>query len=247
MIALLLALAAAAADAPPPSFIGAWEVEHVAVDAADQPHWSHRPDDPYLMGRELIIEADAVRSRLGKEVNCQPAGWQAHPATWGELIDAGFPRSGNGGTTPADFGLKVSPRARVTAYSLCPIPAARRRPGVQWVWQMYDVWLVQQAPDRLVMHLNDSVMLILARRSPDARPRASFACDRAATSVEKAICGSFNLAALDRSLALAWRRSAKGREVVAAQKAWLRSRDACGGDEACLEEKMTARIGELKN
>jgi uncharacterized protein len=100
-----------------------------------------------------------------------------------------------------------------------------------------------------VMHLDSQVMLILTRRRPDAKPRASFSCDKASTPTEKAICGSFTLAALDRSVALAWRRSSVSSGVSAErlqeQKAWLRTRDACGTDAACLERVMDQRITQL--
>jgi hypothetical protein len=236
-------------DPLPASLIGAWEVEHVAADREDQPHWSYVPDDPYLMGREFVVEAADRVSGIGVHADCNPATWTRHSTSWGYLMDTGFPRAGNSTTTPADFGLKVSAKANVVAYSLCETSPSNYRPGVPPNWAMYDVWLVQPAADRLVMHLNSSVMLILARRPADARPRASFPCQKATTPVEKTICGSFRLASLDRSVALAWRRSTRNgvtADAIAEQKAWLRTRDACGSDVACLEQKMFGRITELK-
>jgi hypothetical protein len=253
-IVLLLSSKAAVPDAavaagPPPTLLGAWEVEHVAVDRSDQPHWQYQPDDPYLMGRQLLIDGGSVSFNAGKDATCSPGGWQRHATTWGHLLGDGFPKAGDSTTSPADYGLKVSARVRVTAYSLCPTPPGQLRPGVVPVWARDDVWLVQQAPDRLVMHLDSQVMLILTRRRPDAKPRASFSCDKASTPTEKAICGSFTLAALDRSVALAWRRSSVSSGVSAErlqeQKAWLRTRDACGTDAACLERVMDQRITQL--
>jgi hypothetical protein len=34
---------------------GPWDVVQVAVDRRDQPHWLYVPNDPRLLGRELII------------------------------------------------------------------------------------------------------------------------------------------------------------------------------------------------
>lgn len=72
-------------------------------------------------------------------------------------------------------------------------------------------------------------------------PGPSFDCSRAGTPTEIAICATPSLAALDRALAEAW--SASGRR--ADQTAWLRSRDACGADVACLTQSMRARIVAL--
>ena len=34
-------------------------------------------------------------------------------------------------------------------------------------------------------------------------------------------------------------------ELLASQKEWLKKRDACGADTACLEEEMFGRVGYL--
>jgi hypothetical protein len=65
---------------------------------------------------------------------------------------------------------------------------------------------------------------------------------------EKSICSSFSLAAWDRSVALGWRRlTANGTASgdLEEQKAWLRTRDACGADAACLEEQLKRRALNL--
>lgn len=247
LAAILVSAAGAVAqapDTPPASFTGAWEVEHVAVDRADQPHWEYRPDDPMLVGRELVVGADAVRFSLGHDATCTPPRWKRHSTTWATLLDQGFPREGAARTMPADYGLSVSRKARVVAYAVCTTPPERLAAGVVPNWAHDDVWLVQQGPDKLLMHLDGQVLLTLARRSPVAKPRASFPCDRASTPTEKAICSSFTLAALDRSVALAWRRGAEDTNPtrLEEQRAWLHTRNACGADTACLEKQMTQRI-----
>lgn len=235
---------------PPASLLGAWDVVNVLVDGADQPHWEYRPDDPEIMGRELLVKPDRVQFNFDRRrANCVDPGWKARKATWGYLLDFGFPRPGDSPTTPADYGLKVSGKATVNVYSFCTPPASKVRVGEVWFWPFDDVWVVQQSHDRLVMHLNSQVMPILARRPADARPRASFSCQKAGTAAEKTICGSFTLAALDRSIALAWRRITEGGRadsvLLEEQKAWLQTRDACMTDEVCLEREIDQRITRL--
>ena len=78
----------------------------------------------------------------------------------------------------------------------------------------------------------------------------SFDCARAGTATERVICGSPRLAQLDVQLgtAFAAARVANGADVgalVASQRAWRTTRDACGGQAACVEARMTTRLAEL--
>ena len=79
---------------------------------------------------------------------------------------------------------------------------------------------------------------------------ASFPCAKATTTVEKAICASSELSALDEDLA---RYYAAGREglrhaegcLVSDQRAWIRSvRDGCK-DAACLRDAYLGRLAAL--
>ena len=47
----------AAAERAAQPAAGAWDVIKVAVDRRDQMHWLYKPDDPRLLGRELMISA----------------------------------------------------------------------------------------------------------------------------------------------------------------------------------------------
>jgi hypothetical protein len=255
-LAILLCGFAAAAPAPadaglPPTLAGTWEVERVAVDRADQPHWKVRPDEPELMGRELVIDADHAQWNGGKEPNCKPPGWKRHATTWGALIAGSQLRGGSPGAeadpTPADYGLKVTRKSAVTVQSFCGSPPDPKHPVVNPNGWMMEPWIAPQGADRAVMRVDEQTLVVLARRKPDAKPQASFPCARAATPTEKAICASFTLAAWDRSVALAYRRASESSAPdPASQKEWLRKRDACGADARCLEEKMSSRTAELR-
>ncbi len=63
----------------------------------------------------------------------------------------------------------------------------------------------------------------------------SFDCDMARTAIEKRICGSPALAAMDQTVAARYtalqldiQSKAARTGIVADQRAWLRDRDACG-------------------
>ncbi len=81
--------------------------------------------------------------------------------------------------------------------------------------------------------------------------RPSFDCAQAGTATERQICASPLLAKLDAEIAGAYRSAstdvspADRSRMIAEQRAWIRSRDACGGERACLERSLTARRDEL--
>jgi uncharacterized protein YecT (DUF1311 family) len=97
------------------------------------------------------------------------------------------------------------------------------------------------------------------RTEPESQPpvasiepiQPSFPCVKAETRVEQLICGSADLASLDRRLAKAY-SVARGTlpneefaELRAAQKRWLRSRDACT-DQACVSKRYRERLAEVE-
>ncbi|WP_294622039.1 peptidoglycan-binding protein [uncultured Roseovarius sp.] len=83
-------------------------------------------------------------------------------------------------------------------------------------------------------------------------PNPSFDCARAGTSTEKAICSSASLATYDREIARSFSTARDRLDASAAddllqgQRAWLRERNACGGNRACLESTMRDRAAYLQ-
>ena len=79
-------------------------------------------------------------------------------------------------------------------------------------------------------------------------PQASFDCRNARTIVERQICApdSGNLRQLDSDLAERFRAAlAANRALASEQQAWLRERDRCGADDACLDSRYRERIDRL--
>jgi len=224
---------------------GIWEVEHVGVNMADQPHWKWLPDDPQLVGREFIVSAEGIRFADFKEANCKPATWGRKTSAWKDLVDDLFlgPASKQ---TPARFRVKASGRDKVNVFEPCALTTpGRRGPGNNWV---LGSWVVPVVADKLIMEFDADSVLYLSRRS--GPPKASFDCGKAATPTEKAICGDASLAAWDRSIALAWKRlRERDGGVDSAVKAkhveWLRTRNACGADVACLAATMREHTSYL--
>ncbi|MEJ1159038.1 lysozyme inhibitor LprI family protein [Prosthecomicrobium sp. N25] len=84
-----------------------------------------------------------------------------------------------------------------------------------------------------------------------APAQPSFDCATATGAAERAICLSPRLSADDRRLDEAYRRArsslgdAEREALRAGQRDWIRRRNACGADPACLAEAYRSRLQEL--
>nr|WP_256576271.1 lysozyme inhibitor LprI family protein [Pseudomonas sp. KK4] len=82
---------------------------------------------------------------------------------------------------------------------------------------------------------------------------ASFDCDKAAATDEKAICAHRALNDMDVKMALLFELDKRfvpmgGRDaLIDQQKAWLRQRQACGARVACLTGVYQQRIETLRD
>lgn len=79
----------------------------------------------------------------------------------------------------------------------------------------------------------------------------SYDCTKAATSAERAICGSFELWLEDRALGNIYsvlRNASSGSEstkLVQKQRSWMRQRDRCGNDVDCILDRYDAWFLDL--
>jgi uncharacterized protein YecT (DUF1311 family) len=92
-----------------------------------------------------------------------------------------------------------------------------------------------------------AVLMLAAPASAAERP--SFDCAKAASPSEKAICASDRLARLDRGIAAAYgvlRTDPNLQEALTKEQGeFLRKRDTCGSDMACLAREMESRRASL--
>ncbi|WP_240975570.1 lysozyme inhibitor LprI family protein [Paraburkholderia aromaticivorans] len=82
---------------------------------------------------------------------------------------------------------------------------------------------------------------------------ASFDCGRARLPDGKAVCASRQLSEMDVEMAVRYQMltglvamGARG-DMQDEQQAWLKSRNACGGNQSCLLNAYRRRIGTLKD
>jgi uncharacterized protein YecT (DUF1311 family) len=224
---------------------GAWDVVRVLVDGQDQMHWAYRPDDPQLLGRALVFKAKTAAFG-GRELSCKQISWQSQSLSWAQILAKSFPRPTDGGRsatpTPRDFELDVSPSASATVSALCPAKGS----GIAAILQ--GEWAAQLEDGRIALRLDTTALLLLKQRARDAKIVTSFDCSKATTPAERTVCSDFDLAAWDRSVAMAYdKRSDDGEtaELIDTQRAWLEERDACGSDKQCLALSMANRTAWL--
>lgn len=244
IIACCVIVQVAAATAPA-ALQGHWEVIQVAVDHRDQSHWLYYPDDPRLLGRQLVIDGAGIRLDDGSRP-CDGPSFAPLPV--GKLqgfIGTHFPRPASFETathpTLADFDLAL-PDITVSPLQIrCTAEASP--------WN--GAWLVLAAADRLLTNYDGSGYVLVLRRLGNHEPiRASFACSKARNASERAICASATLAAYDRSVAAAYRFALQragddASSLRRAQRKWIESRDACGANANCLANSMRNRTNQL--
>lgn len=213
----------------------------------------YSPDDPELIGRTLVISRNQVVFDRGKELSCKPGTWEPQRSRWSDLFGKSFQRPANATEQPQpkDFGFEVDPQRDVTAYVLCPERSGRQQ-------QLFShAWIAVLRPDEMLFHFSADAALLLRRRSPGAKPVASFDCAKAASAAEKMICSSFELASWDRSVALAFRHfvdrstaRTPGPQTKSSadeqKKRWVEARAVCGSNADCIYEALWTQVEELE-
>jgi uncharacterized protein YecT (DUF1311 family) len=227
-----------------------WTVAHVRIDPAlDNLEQRWFADDPRLLGREVTIARDrlAIDDGGGACTAVRRTTVRQTPAA--ALASRLYRRQRylRRHPTPADMGLAAG-RAPV-AVTRFGCGGAGAAEGGHWSGTL----AFALPRGRLALLWSSEVVLeLVPARGP---PRPSFACARAATPSERAICGDRSLAGWDRSVAAALAVARQGnadlepadddRAWPETQRAWLRTRDRCGADRTCLSEAMQARTDAL--
>jgi len=234
-----------AAAATPAALQGRWEVIQVAVDHRDQSHWQYFPDDPRLLGRQLVVDGAGIRLDDGSRACRAPAFAPLPAGKLQQFIGDRLPRPASFDTptqpTLADFGITL-PDTSVSPLQIRCTPETSPWNGA---------WLVPATADRLLTNYDGSGYVLVLRKAGEHEPiHASFACAKAHNASERTICASATLAGYDRSVAAAYRFALQrtgddANSLRRTQRQWIESRDACGADADCLTDSMRDRTDQL--
>lgn len=95
------------------------------------------------------------------------------------------------------------------------------------------------------------IALFAVVTASQAKDGPSFDCSKASSDVERTICSNEQLAASDASVAANYRqllqyRTGKDAKVFKdEQRAWLKRRNQCGTNVACLSDAYDVRYSEM--
>jgi uncharacterized protein len=261
---VLLSAPALGAEAVPASqplpqrLLGLWRITGVLSDAGSWYRHKFQPDDPRLMGGILFISPQRMIAKAGGEMpSCKNPTVTVQNIAAGQLLRDTMNEHPEPPAHPTtrDFGLPFDQNEQLS---------------VMWIkdfgcWDELDfngTWMFDMPDRRLAMLWRNSAIILLSRAPADIPPPASFDCTKARTPVEKTICGSVELSLLDSNVA-AWYKGTPGSlssrawgeqdkryldavtQYKSEQKAWLKQRDACGGDPECLKKSIDARIAAM--
>ncbi len=240
----------------PATLLGTWQVTEVHIDTAAAWRRYYQYNDPRLTGRLFTIGHQQLTSTTSEEELCVNPKVSIRRTTAAELIKnsmAGRRNTVPGTPTPKDYELPLADNAPVDVLSVsCKGDGLF---GGDLGHGIEGAWIVVLNKDQLALRWYDETILLLHRFPDNARPKPSFDCHKATTVVEKAICGSAILAAIDQSVAQTYKfavnvfKEAENPQALAqlkvTQKQWLTQRNTCGADVHCLEKSMKGRLQDM--
>lgn len=242
----------------PDSLLGRWQVAEVHINTYASWKNNYGWNDPQLRGRIFTFTNALLSNDTADGSNCETPQATVTNVSLMRLMDGSLAHASGDDSdpethpSPAAYRLKMDPNEAVKAISI------RCREGV---WEddlgtgkgVEGAWMFLTQSGQLVLRWRDETILILDRLPPDAKPQPSFDCAKASSAAEKAICSSIQLASFDRSVSWSYKVAYDDTKqngdnlspLVSSQQAWLRKRNACGGDASCLLTTMRQRLDEL--
>jgi uncharacterized protein YecT (DUF1311 family) len=232
----------------PPTLIGTWQVAGARIDTSATRTTYYQRNDPRLTGRQFVIASQKLTVNIPPGEQCNNPKAKIIRATAAELFKKSM---GGDAPTPKDYEFPLADNAQVEVLTLnCDEGLFGGHVGIDG--GIMGAWIVILSKDQLAIHWSDETVLLLNRLSDNAKPIASFNCNKASTTVEKTICSSVALAAYDQSVAQAYNDTVKYLKEAGnadtlvqlknTQKQWLTQRNACGSDTKCLEKAMADRL-----
>lgn len=236
----------------PPTLNGSWQVTHVGIDEWIQSSHYGVPDDPYLVGRRVVISQTEISTPMSNLSTCKAPEVSSGPnLSLDELVAL---TEGDRQTEPVkpvakDYGLAFPGIQRVMPLMLNCKQGSFADEGAN-----IKPWLVLADQNTLLVSGNMSSILTLKRVTDDL-PLPAFDCRKAQQEDEQAICRSYDLAAWDKSVKEAYSAAIQQlkqndnkhelKQVISAQRLWIKERAACRTNSQCLYKSMSDRINFL--
>jgi len=252
---IIFGVSIANATETPTSISGQWRVVSGETDNYATTYFDTKIDDPRYVGRMVRFDNHAVSGDAALNIDClQPAYLQQSPMTLNEAIvkTSGERRFSPKIPVAEDFGLNGLGKQKIT-----PIVLQCQQGHLGPDGESIGNWVALLSADKLLMYGNDNSYFVLKRVTTDEKITPSFSCNAKLSATEQAICGDNELAAWDRSVTDAYTIQLQQQQEIdpadktalagmkAAQRDWLKKRNQCQTDAACLTKLMQQRTFEL--
>jgi uncharacterized protein YecT (DUF1311 family) len=248
----------------PDSLIGRWRVEEVHLNTEAGRTTEYVWNDPRLRGRIFDIARNGVTDDTADDNgHCTNPEVRYIDTSLKDLMlrsVGGYDYPPSADANPVrDYKLDFKGEQRVRAISLtCSTGVWQGDLGISnealGKAAVSGAWMVLNGDQELFMRWRDESILLLRRISASSPIKASFQCKKASTATEQAICGSYELAAFDESVAESYKLAMAHAKEVGAQQAtalyrsqrlWMQQRDACGSNSQCILASMRSRLETL--
>jgi uncharacterized protein YecT (DUF1311 family) len=238
----------------PDRLSGIWQVRTVHINMAASRRAGYGLNDPRLRGRLFNFSHEKVTNDTPEATVCFLPKVSTASTNIVELIGKSMAGYGypSRQSTPGDYGIEIN---RAAIAEVISISCAGR------IWEgglgadngPNGAWIFFRPDGELVLRWYDETILVLEKLDVAVVPRPSFNCSAAKSLTEIAICRSVELASFDRSIADAYkqlevqerRTTTSTKELTRSQQRWVRKRNSCGSDSACISRTSQERLEEL--
>ncbi|WP_322052941.1 lysozyme inhibitor LprI family protein [Paraburkholderia bannensis] len=248
----------------PDELTGTWQVEEVHLNTKSGRTTEYVCNDPRLKGRIFKITRSSVTDDTSDNADlCANPEVRYINTSFRDLMlrsVGGYDKPDFADANPVrDYKLNFNGEQQVQALSLTCSTGLWQGDlgltnGVPGKAAVSGAWIVPDGNQKLFLRWRDESILLLGRISGSSEIRASFHCDKASTATEHAICGSYQLAAYDESVAASYKLAMthardlgahQSTELNRSQRQWMQQRDACGADSQCILASMRSRLEAL--
>ncbi|NIE62736.1 lysozyme inhibitor LprI family protein [Burkholderia sp. Ax-1719] len=229
---------------------GKWQVAEVHINTESPRTPFYAWNDPRLVGRFFTFTTNAITNDTPDDSECATPSVKEVPMRLQELVTKSMGGNATATAYRLDLGKSTSAEGMLV---YCNEKLWNEDLGLDE--GVRGSWLSLASTDRMLLKWRDETILVLYRIHDNQKYSPSFDCSKSDAKTESEICNSVELSAFDRSvsqaykLALSQNRAAgnDSRSLKLEQKAWLKKRNQCGADRACLLSSMKKRLDDLSN